>query len=120
MRIGGKSSREGAQPAEKLTTASKCTARPARIAAMHVRACKGRRGKAGRRTTAQNPNQRPTPSPSHTGPKTARNQEGGPLLEGGEGREREGEGEGEAGGRGNGPVQASFGPGWEARPNMIP
>ena len=44
---------------------------------------------------------------------------GGPLLEGDE-RGREGEGEGEAGGRGNRPVQASFGPGWEARPNTIP
>ena len=34
--------------------------------------------------------------------------------QGGEGGE--GEGEGEAGGRGNGPVQESCGPGWEARP----
>ena len=76
--------------------------------------------KRGGGTTAQNPHQRPTPSPNHTRPKTARNQEGGPSWKGGKGREREGEGEGEAGGRGNRPVQASFGPGWEARPNTIP
>ena len=41
---------------------------------------------------------------------------GGPLLEGGEGSERARE----RGRQGNGPVQASFGPGWEARPNTIP
>ena len=37
-----------------------------------------------------------------------------PQGDGGKGGE--GEGEGEAGGRGNGPVQESCGPGWEARP----
>ena len=64
----------------------------------------------------------PTRGQPQPKPHKAENSEepgGGPLLDGGE-REREGEGEGEAGGRGNGPVQASFGPGWEARPNTIP
>ena len=79
----------------------------------------GRRGKAGRRDHSPEPPPEANPQPK---PHKAENSEepgGGPLLEGG-GREREGEGEGEAGGRGNGPVQASFGPGWEARPNTIP
>ena len=78
----------------------------------HVRGGEEKRGGG---TTAQNPHQRPTPSPNHTRPKTARNQEGGPSWKGGEGSERARE----RGRRGNGPVQASFGPGWEARPNMI-